>query len=130
MKNTRLNTSFLPEYITVHGQVVDTLGEPVMANVYIADTARGVLADFDGNFILTDVHFSDTIVVSFQGNEVRVPATEASSTIVMEVESLDEVVINAPSNSKAGWIATGIGILVIAGIYALSKKNNPIYVEL
>ena len=51
---------------TVKGIVVDTAGEPLMgAGVVVKGTSYGCITDLDGNFVLTDVDYPVTLVVSF-----------------------------------------------------------------
>lgn len=82
--------------ITIKGQVIDNLGEPVIgANIIEEGTTNGVITDIDGNYALT-VNSASKIQVSYIGYTTQVlKAGSIPSIITLKEDSelLQEVVV-------------------------------------
>lgn len=82
--------------ITIKGQVIDNLGEPVIgANIIEEGTSNGVITDIDGNYTLA-VNSGSKIQVSYIGYATQVLKASAMPSIVTlkeDSEMLQEVVV-------------------------------------
>lgn len=82
--------------ITIKGQVIDNLGEPVIgANIIEEGTSNGVITDIDGNYTLA-VNSGSKIQVSYIGYATQVLKASAMPSIVTlkeDSELLQEVVV-------------------------------------
>ena len=83
---------------TVKGSVVDANGEPVIgASILVKGTTNGVITDIDGNFVLSNVAPTATLIVSYVGyatQEVAVNGkTDLKVVLKEDAELLEEVVV-------------------------------------
>jgi TonB-linked SusC/RagA family outer membrane protein len=95
----------IQQEIEIKGTVNDEIGMPLPgANVIIKGTNKGVTTDFDGNYSLSVLDTSVTLVFSFIGMKTQEVAVGTQSTInivlLASSESIDEVVITALGISR------------------------------
>ena len=83
--------------ITVKGVVKDATGPLPGVNVVVENTTIGIITDFDGNFVLSDVPPESTVVFSYVGyktQKIKVSDTTPLSILLEEdTQALDEVVV-------------------------------------
>ncbi|MDC6350791.1 TonB-dependent receptor [Zeaxanthinibacter sp. PT1] len=99
--------------ITVSGSVSDTGGQPLPgASVIVKGTSTGTQTDFDGNYTLSGVPASGTLVVSYLGfssKEVPVNGQETIAISLQEdAEALDEVVVVGYGEIKSKDLTSAI----------------------
>lgn len=105
-----LSLSAFAQKVTVAGQVVDSMNEPVIgASVMEKGTSNGTITNFDGNFEL-QVNPGATLTISYIGYKA-VEAKAASSmavTLQEDTELLDEVVVIGYGTVKRKDVTTAI----------------------
>lgn len=114
-----------PAGITVHGNVTDPTGEPLIgATVIVKGTQQAVATDFDGNFTLNNVT-GNTLVVTYIGympQEVPINGrTEIEVVLQEQATNLDEVVVVGYGSQKK---ATMTGAVTAVGGKALENKGT------
>jgi TonB-dependent starch-binding outer membrane protein SusC len=85
--------------ITVRGKIVNEKGEPVVASVIIKGTNRGVTSNADGSFEIFGVDEDAVLLISaanIETQEIKINKRPDVGllSVVMKVESMNEVVIN------------------------------------
>ena len=91
----------------IKGLVIDENSEPLIgASVVIQGTGKGVITDFDGNFVLNDVSADAKLVISYVGFKDQVVKVGSQNyfKILMksDQEMLDEVVVIGYGSMKKG----------------------------
>lgn len=95
---------------SISGKVTDNFGDPILgANIIIQGTDKGVVTDFDGNYIIKEISDgSYTLVVSYLGYNKTYKKVEVSGKDVIvnaelkeNAESLETIVITGVANPKA-----------------------------
>ena len=82
----------------ISGKVTDSKGVPLPgANVFVNETKKGTLTDFDGNFNLKNVTANATLTISYLGYKNQEVLTQGKTVINVilqtETNSLDEIVV-------------------------------------
>ena len=112
--------------ITVKGQVVDDMGEPLTgATIKVKGTATGTITDLDGNFELS-VDPNATLEVSyvgFQNQDVQVNGRTSLPTIKMASDSeiLEQVVVVGYGTQKKADLT---GSVAIVNAEEMKKSSN------
>ncbi|MBQ8500791.1 MAG: TonB-dependent receptor [Bacteroides sp.] len=93
-----LSGSLQAQTLTITGNVIDELGDPVIgANVIVQGTGTGTITDIDGNFTLSPVPNNATVEVSFIGYLTQTVQVKGSAplkiTLKEDSQALDEVVV-------------------------------------
>lgn len=114
--------------LTLSGTVVDEDGISVPnANVVVNGTANGVLADFNGKFVLKNVPANSIIDFSYQGVVTKYPAKEVKGKIIINTSNmLGEVIINGTKPKSTSTLLRNASYLGLAGLllYALTRKKS------
>lgn len=96
----------------ISGIVYDDKGEPVIgASIVVQGTTNGTITDFNGNYMLSKVPESSTIIVSYVGYKTKnLTAKENLSKIVLAEDSklIDEVVVVGYGVQKRRDVTTAI----------------------
>tara|TARA_R110002050_G_scaffold54303_4_gene122947 strand:+ start:34779 stop:37805 length:3027 start_codon:yes stop_codon:yes gene_type:complete len=84
--------------IDVKGIVNDNTGIPIPGvNVFVKNTSKGAVTDFDGNFIITNVEIGTTLSFSFIGYITKEVTIKDNTNLTIQLEEdlaqLDEVVV-------------------------------------
>lgn len=84
--------------IRVTGEVLDSNGEPLIGvNIQVKGTNQGTSTDFEGQFVLENVHENAVLVVSYIGYQTQEISLSGESllTIILQSDTqlLDEVVV-------------------------------------
>ncbi|MDR0333176.1 MAG: TonB-dependent receptor [Dysgonamonadaceae bacterium] len=84
--------------ITIRGNITDTGGEPLIGvTIQIAGTAHGVVTDYDGDYVLSNVSPEATLQVSYIGMVTQTIAVNGRTVINIVLNStltdLDELVV-------------------------------------
>ena len=117
--------------ITVKGQVVDDMGEPLTgATIKVKGTATGTITDLDGNFELS-VDPNATLEVSyvgFQNQDVQVNGRTSLPTIKMASDSeiLEQVVVVGYGTQKKADLTGSVAIVnadEMKALVALAKEK-------
>ena len=84
---------------TVTGSITDSNGQPLSgATVIVVDSSNGVVADFDGNYSITEDSEAFSIEASsvgFQAMRAEVSGSSTINFVLNENTTLDEVVVSA-----------------------------------
>tara|TARA_A100001011_G_scaffold390471_1_gene473967 strand:- start:27200 stop:29956 length:2757 start_codon:yes stop_codon:yes gene_type:complete len=84
---------------TVTGSITDSNGQPLSgATVIVVDSSNGVVADFDGNYSITEDSEAFSIEASsvgFQAMQAEVSGSSTINFVLNENTNLDEVVVSA-----------------------------------
>ena len=112
----------------ITGKVVDADGRPLSgANIQIKGTNTGVVADQDGNFLLTAPEIPVVLEISYIGYTTRT-VTVTSNTITVRLESAvsinQEVVVTALGISKASRKVGYAVTKVDGGLLNQAKEPN------
>lgn len=91
-------TQVIAQSKDIKGIVLDENSEPLIgASIVIQGTSKGVITDFDGNFILSDVQSEANIVISYVGFKDQIikvgPKDYFKIVMKSDQEMLDEVVV-------------------------------------
>ena len=114
--------------ITVKGQVVDDMGEPLTgATIKVKGTATGTITDLDGNFELS-VDPNATLEVSyvgFQNQDVQVNGRTSLPTIKMASDSeiLEQVVVVGYGTQKKADLTGSVAIVNAEEMKKTSNSN-------
>lgn len=116
--------------INVSGNVQDNTGFPIPGvNVIVANTSKGAVTDFDGNFTITDVESGSTLTFSYIGYVTKeiVVSSNANLTVVLEedVAKLDEVVVVGYGTQRKKEVTGAVSVIDSKAI----EKLNPQRVE-
>ena len=89
---------------TVTGSITDSNGQPLSgATVIVVDSSNGVVADFDGNYSITEDSEAFSIEASsvgFQAMQAEVSGSSTINFVLNENTTLDEVVVSASEHLK------------------------------
>ncbi|MQP25654.1 SusC/RagA family TonB-linked outer membrane protein [Flavobacterium sp. LMO8] len=93
-----LSENLYAQEITIKGTIVDETNQPLSgASVAIKNTSKGVIADFDGNFIISVPSKDNILVFSFlgyQNQEITVGnQKEIKVSLQPDVEQLKDVIV-------------------------------------
>lgn len=89
-------------YRQVKGRIIDASGQPVIgATVVIKGTANGVITDFDGYYILTNVPVNSTLQISYIGYR--------SATIVVTGQTLKNITLREDTKALEEVVVIGYG---------------------
>lgn len=102
--------------LTISGTVSDSDGIPLPgANVVEKGTSNGVIADFDGNFLMNVSDGNSILVVSYIGYATQeVPLNGQSSISVslkVNAESLDEMVVVGYARKKKSELSSSVSVV-------------------
>ena len=108
------SSSFLYAQSTIHGNVVDATGEPVMgAAVQVKGSTFGTITDFDGNFEL-QTSSQATLVISYLGYTTQEVAlkgqTNVNVTLKEDTQALEEVVVVGYGTQKKVNLTGAVGV--------------------
>lgn len=122
MKNTLLKSYLLmgaflcfslAKAQTVTGNVSDEMGPLSGANVLVKGTTNGTQTDFDGNYTLTNVNNSATLVFSYLGYKTTEVAVSGNLTVNVTMEEdasqLEEVVLIGYGSQKKSDLTGAVG---------------------
>lgn len=103
----------------IRGKVLDKRGNPVIgASVMIKGTGKGIVTDYDGNYLLENVSNSDVIVVSYLGyvtQEFLANSPNLSMiTLKEDNKLLDEVVVIGYGKTKRSDLSSAVGTITNA----------------
>ena len=103
---------------TVTGQVTDQAGKPIpFASVVIKGTNRGVTADGEGRFSLTNVSTGTVLEISSQGRTARDITVGDGNTVSAELadnsQVMTEIVISGAYNTKRTARSTSFNAQVV-----------------
>ena len=120
--------------ITVKGTVADATGEPIIgASILVKGTSNGVITDIDGNFTLSNVAPTATLLVSYVGyktQEIRVDGKTSFNIVLAEdAEVLDEVVVVGYGVQKKQSL-TGAVTAITSETIQTTKSENLINLSL
>lgn len=100
------------EMKNLSGVVYDDKGEPIVgASIWVQGTTNGTITGLDGNYMLSGVPESSTLVVSYVGYKTKnLTAKDNLSKIVLEEDSklIDEVVVVGYGVQKKRDVTTAI----------------------
>ena len=117
--------------ITVKGKVTTFDGEPAVgAYVLVKDSTNGTLTDADGDFVLSNVPSTGTVVVAYLGFRTKEVPASANVSVVLEADAefLSEVVVTAMGISREKK-ALGYAVTEVSGdemVKARGGLNNPV----
>ena len=95
--------SDLPPPIAIHGQVTDSLGNPLVgASISVKGSKGGVSTDGDGNFVLNGVDDHAVLIISFTGYENKQYTLSGQSDI--------KVFLSRSNNILGEIVVTALGI--------------------
>ena len=105
--------NFQQQKLQISGTVLDSKGQPLAgANVIEKNTGNGVLADFDGNFLINVTNSKATLVVSYIGYKPKevVVGSQKNIKISLEVDAanLEEVVVVGYGTQKKSDITGSV----------------------
>src|SRR5690606_18658769 len=114
--------------IEVRGVIQDESGLPIPgANVVVKNTTKGVVSDFDGNFILSDVTIGSTLTFSYLGyltNEVVVTDnSRLTMTLQEDIARLDEIVVIGYGTQTKKEITGAVSVISSESIEALKPTR-------
>ena len=120
-----INTENLHQFVSTQivGTVKDESGEPLIgATLLWAGTDKGVITDFDGNFSISTVEVSNSLVITYVGfktDTINIASIDASQPInvVLKQESveLETVTLTGRAASTVNSRVTAIQTTTIAG---------------
>jgi Domain of unknown function (DUF4139)/N-terminal domain of unknown function (DUF4140) len=119
---------------SIHGKVMESNGEGLPgANVVVAGTTIGTVADLDGNYSITIPNNSSQLTFSFVGfNSQTLPITSDVMNVALEenVADLEEVVVIGYGSGKkiAGALQSRVAGLSADKAYSKIRGNNSIAV--
>lgn len=101
---------------SIKGIVTDDEGEPVIgATVRIRGTRNAVATDYNGQYILSDVHKGDVVEVSYIGYDPKTLSVGAAGTydihITSSVSSLNEVVVVGYGSQKRVNLTGAVSVI-------------------
>ncbi|MDE6197571.1 MAG: TonB-dependent receptor plug domain-containing protein, partial [Muribaculaceae bacterium] len=101
---------------SIKGIVTDDEGEPVIgATVRIRGTRNAVATDYNGQYILSDVHKGDIVEVSYIGYDPKTLSVGAAGTydihITSSVSSLNEVVVVGYGSQKRVNLTGAVSVI-------------------
>lgn len=114
--------------ITVKGTVADATGEPIIgASILVKGTSNGVITDIDGNFTLSNVAPTATLLVSYVGyktQEIRVDGKTSFNIVLAEdAEVLDEVVVVGYGVQKKQSLTGAVTAITSETIQTTKSEN-------
>lgn len=114
---------------SVKGTVKDVKGEPVIgANVLVKGTTNGMITDIDGNYSLSNVSPSSTLVFSFIGyknQEVACDGRQEINVVLEEdLQTLEEVVVVGYGSLSKKELSSSI-VQVDKSQFQQGAMNNP-----
>lgn len=91
-------TNVIAQNLKVNGKIVSETGDPMPGvNILVKGTARGVVSDYEGNFVLDQLASEDVLIISFIGyssQEITVGTqTQFSIRMQPDLKTLSEVVV-------------------------------------
>ena len=90
-------------YRQVKGRIIDVNGEPIIgASVQVKGTTIGVITDFEGNYILSDVPSNATLQISYIGYR--------SASIVVSGQVLKDIVLKEDTKTLDEVVVIGYGV--------------------
>ena len=115
------------EQSTVKGTVLDEDGVPLSgANVLVKGTTRGVVADFDGNFLI-EATVGDILEVSYIGMKTATVTLDSTKnvtvTLLSDAAFLDEVVVVAYGVQKKESVTGSISSVKVDNITQVPATN-------
>jgi TonB-linked SusC/RagA family outer membrane protein len=123
-----INNAFPP--IDIHGQVTDSLGNPLAgASITVKGSRKGTQTDAKGNFILTNVNEKTTLIISYTGYSTRQFKINGSNDVTILLNKsnspLDEVQIIA-YGMVSKRLQTGNVSTVTSKAIEEQPVNNPL----
>lgn len=90
-------------YRQVKGRIIDVNGEPIIgASVQVKGTTIGVITDFEGNYILSDVPSNATLQISYIGYR--------SASVVVSGQVLKDIVLKEDTKTLDEVVVIGYGV--------------------
>lgn len=97
--------------IDIRGKITNENGDPVLATIIVKGTKLAAVTNEDGSFVLNGINENATLIISgvgFQTREIKVKGnTDFNITVIAEIKSLDEVIINKGYYSTTQKLNTG-----------------------
>ena len=90
-------------YRQVKGRIIDVNGEPIIgASVLVKGTTTGVITDYEGNYILSDVPSNATLQISYIGYR--------SASVVVSGQVLKDIVLREDTKTLDEVVVIGYGV--------------------
>ena len=108
--------------------MADATGEPIIgASILVKGTSNGVITDIDGNFTLSNVAPTATLLVSYVGyktQEIRVDGKTSFNIVLAEdAEVLDEVVVVGYGVQKKQSLTGAVTAITSETIQTTKSEN-------
>jgi TonB-linked SusC/RagA family outer membrane protein len=112
----------------ISGNVQDNTGLPIPGvNVFVKNTSKGAVTDFDGNFTITDVNTGSTLSFSYIGYVTKeIVITNNSKLTIQLVEDLaqlDEVIVIGYGTQTKKEITGAVSVISSETIEALKPTR-------
>lgn len=102
--------------IDVRGVVQDAAGLPLPGvNIIVKNTSKGVVTDFDGNFILKELRIESTLSFSYIGYVTKEVSIKDGSKLIVQLEediaTLNEIVVVGYGRQKKKDVTGAVSIV-------------------
>ncbi|TDO03433.1 TonB-dependent receptor [Sunxiuqinia elliptica] len=114
ISKSSMSQSFQQQFIELKGQILDQNGEPLPGvTVVVKGTTNGVISDFNGNYLLSNVPANGIVVFSFVGMHTIEQEVNGQTTINITMEDetigLEEVVAIGYGTVKKSDLTGSVG---------------------